>query len=186
VSLTKYPVHPSVSTDVLDFIPSRVLKALVTASENLTRLGIRHAICGGVAVGAYGFVRATKDVDFLTGDEAFVISSGGITMLAPGVGFAVNDIPTDMVGMTRKGHRDGDMRFLEVEIDNPFDLDDMPLISPEGLIAMKLIAFRRKDQLDIIEVLRAGASTIDKCTRYLTTANRPDLVVRLETLKDEP
>jgi hypothetical protein len=171
-------------TAVLDFISPKAVKALRSASANLTRLNIRHAICGGVAVGAYGFVRATRDVDFLAGDEAFVTSEGGITMLAPGVGFAVDGVPTDMVAMTDEGPT-GNMRFLEEELDDPVEFDGMPLISPEGLIAMKLIAFRRKDQLDVVELLKAGATTFEKCLKYLVKAERPDLNARLSQLEAE-
>jgi hypothetical protein len=36
-----------------------------------TELGVPHALIGGLAVGVHGHPRATKDVDFLVGNEAF-------------------------------------------------------------------------------------------------------------------
>ncbi len=62
------PTHlPDLS--LLDgIVAPRVLDALRVASEQLTRVGIRHALVGDLAVGAHGHPRATKDVDFLVGD----------------------------------------------------------------------------------------------------------------------
>src|SRR4051812_7295339 len=43
--------------------------------------GVPPALAGGMAVGAHGSPRTTDDVDFLVGDEAFVIHSGGLVTL---------------------------------------------------------------------------------------------------------
>ncbi len=48
-------------------VADRVLTAMRAASEMLARAGVRHALCGGLAIGAHGYARATKDVDFLVG-----------------------------------------------------------------------------------------------------------------------
>src|SRR5438477_162072 len=61
-----------------DIVAQRVLDALRVASEALTRAGIAHAVIGGLAVGANGYPRATKDVDFLVGDDAFVHHAEGL------------------------------------------------------------------------------------------------------------
>ena len=58
-------------------VAPRVLDAMRSASDELTRLGVRHALVGGLAVGAHGYPRATKGVDFLVGDEAFEHHAGG-------------------------------------------------------------------------------------------------------------
>ncbi|HSN99340.1 MAG TPA: hypothetical protein VLS89_13685, partial [Candidatus Nanopelagicales bacterium] len=62
-------------------VAPRVLDALRAASQQLTRVGIRHALVGGLAVGAHGHPRATKDVDFLVGDEAFAHHGGGLVTI---------------------------------------------------------------------------------------------------------
>ena len=53
-------------------VSDKILRAAHAASSAYTKLGIRHALVGGLAVGAYGYARATKDVDFVVGDEAFI------------------------------------------------------------------------------------------------------------------
>lgn len=48
-------------------------------SEALTSLGVRHALVGGLAVGVHGHPRATKDIDFIVGAEAFATTSPRLT-----------------------------------------------------------------------------------------------------------
>jgi len=55
----------------LSALQPAVRTAAVEASRRLRQLGIRHALIGGIAVGAHGAPRNTTDVDFLVGLEAF-------------------------------------------------------------------------------------------------------------------
>ena len=55
-----------------DTVAPRILDAMRAASARLTELGVRHVLVGGLAVGAWGHPRATKDVaaaDAWTADE---------------------------------------------------------------------------------------------------------------------
>lgn len=52
-------------------VAQRVLDDARRVSATLTRLRVPHALVGGLAVGLHGHPRATKDVDFLVGEEAF-------------------------------------------------------------------------------------------------------------------
>ena len=54
-----------------DIVAPNVLLDALEVSRRLTELGVPHALIGGLAVGVYGHPRATKDVDFLVGPEAF-------------------------------------------------------------------------------------------------------------------
>jgi len=54
-----------------DVVAPHIILDAIESSRRLGELGIPHALIGGVAVGLYGHVRATRDVDFLVGDEAF-------------------------------------------------------------------------------------------------------------------
>src|SRR5215212_4437533 len=74
-----------------------ILDALRTASKRLSGLGIRHALVGGLAVGAHGFPRATKDIDFLVGDEAFEHHEGGVVTMKPGVPIQVGGVLIDLL-----------------------------------------------------------------------------------------
>ncbi len=171
-----YRKHPSVIPNIRDFIAPKIWRAMTDASENLRRLGIRHVICGGVAVSAYGHVRATKDVDFLAGPEVFV-HNGLIVSLAPGVSFAIDGIPTDMLSA------DEHLAFLDHELANPVDLHGLPLISPEGLVAMKLVAGRPQDRIDVKALIALGATTANRMRRYLDAHPAPADAFR-STLSD--
>ena len=46
-------------------------------------------VVGGLAIGANGFPRATRDVDFLVGAEAFEHHADGLVTLRAGVPFQV-------------------------------------------------------------------------------------------------
>lgn len=175
----KYRQHPAISDEILRFIPPQVLRALREASANLTRLHIRHAICGGVAVGAYGHVRATKDVDFLVGDEAFTIH-GKLVSFAPGVTWAIEGVPTDMVPLSPPDVPEQDLRFMETEIDAPYDLAGMPVVSPDALVTMKLVAHRAKDLADIAALIDASATTARDIEKYLRKHTRTDLLFWLK------
>src|SRR6185369_6865442 len=74
-----------------------VLDAMRKASDELTRLGVRHALVGGLAVGAHGYPRATKDVDFLVGDEAFEHHAGGIVTMKPGIPIQIGGVLVDLL-----------------------------------------------------------------------------------------
>jgi len=53
--------------EIFDFLNPRMVAAIRAAHEAYARLGIRHALIGGMAVGVHGHPRATKDIDFLVG-----------------------------------------------------------------------------------------------------------------------
>src|SRR5580704_20745 len=80
-----------------DVVSPRVLDAMRTASSELARLGVRHALVGGLAVGAHGYPRATKGVDFLVGEEAFEHHAGGIVTMKPGVPIQIGGVLVDLL-----------------------------------------------------------------------------------------
>jgi hypothetical protein len=76
-----------------------VISAMRVASEVLTRLEVRHTLVGGLAVGAYGYPRATKVVDFLVGQEAFEHQAGGVVTMKPGVPVQVGGVAIAFVSI---------------------------------------------------------------------------------------
>lgn len=145
-----------------DVVAPRVLAAMEVASEALARAGIRHVVVGGLAVGANGYPRATSDVDFLVGGEAFEHHPGGLVTLRAGVPFQVNGVAVD---------------FLSADASEPFL--DQALSAPPGsfadpplLVYLKLKSPRLKDRADIVELIKAGID-VDACRAFLT-ANAPD------------
>jgi hypothetical protein len=77
-----------------DVVAERVLAAWQAASGALRTAGVRHVVVGGLAVGANGYPRATKDVDFLVGDDAFVHHAGGLVTMNPALPIQVNGVPS--------------------------------------------------------------------------------------------
>ncbi len=142
----------------LDHLRPDVAAAVMTASEELTRLKIRHALIGGVAVGQYGYERATKDVDFLLGDEAYdkglilVFKKPTMPLKVQGVAIDYLAIPDDAV-------------FLEREL-HPPKVGQTDVVGVPALVYMKLLAGRARDKSDVIELVKAGINT-DAIYSYL-------------------
>ena len=69
--IPRRPVNLMDLKEVFQFVAPQVREAAIKSARQLNHLGIRYALAGGLAVGAYGYIRATVDVDFLVGEEAF-------------------------------------------------------------------------------------------------------------------
>ena len=153
--------NPALLTDV---VAPKVLAALKLASEALTLANVRHVVVGGLAVGANGYPRATKDVDFLVGPEAFLRHASGLVTLRPEVPFQVNGIAVDLLS-PEMGED-----FLEATLAAP----PGSMMEAPPLVYMKLKSPRRKDQVDVIELIKGGIDT-KQCREYLV-ANAPSFV----------
>lgn len=138
---------------------AKVLDAMRAAGAQLTRLGVRHWLVGGLAVGAHGHPRATRDVDFLVGDEAFEHHAGGLVTMKPGVPIQVAGVAVD---------------HLSAQTGEGFLTDGLPAASEplavapiEILIYLKLKSPRAKDRADVVELIKAGAN-VESCRRWLS------------------
>jgi hypothetical protein len=162
-------MKPDVSL-LQDVVSPRVLDALRLASAALTNAGVRHVVIGGLAVGANGYPRNTKDVDFLVGAEAFEHHAGGLVTLRAGVPFQVNGVAIDF--LSPEPSED----FLEAILSKPHG----SIIDAEPLVYMKLKASRLRDQVDVVELIKASLD-IDACRSYIE-AHAPELVAQFEKL----
>jgi len=151
-----------------------VQRLLLDAVRVLDDLGIPYAVMGGFAVRAWGIPRPTYDVDL-----AVAVDEAGLEQLLSGLAEAGFDVPDEF----RRGFRDiiADMRKVKVtrfvegsvwEVDlfvaegrffeaamprrRPCPLEGRAVqtLAPEDVIALKLLAYRRKDQLDVEEILK--------------------------------
>jgi hypothetical protein len=159
---------------VYDVVAPSIRAAVEAASREFTRLGVRHVLCGGLAVGAYGHPRATKDVDFLVGDEAFEHHGALVTLRVP---FQVGRVAVDSVSVPEAAP------FLERELESPLLSTGLPLISLGGLIAMKLLAARRQDLADVVNLAKAGADMV--AARSYLKERAPELLERFDSLVAE-
>jgi hypothetical protein len=152
----------------------QILHAMRVASAKLRDSGIRHALVGGLAVGAHGYPRSTRDVDFLVGAEAFKVHGGGLVTINPGVPIAVGDIGVDPISIA-----DGE-EYLDQALDSAMKRDIVPVLPIEPLIYLKMKSLRKKDASDVIELIKQGVDP-DPVVTYLMK-HASDLVEKFAEL----
>lgn len=162
--------------DVFRFVAQPIRDAAIRTANQLKHLGIRHCLVGGLAVGAHGYLRATKDVDFLVGDEAFE-HHGTLITFKSGVPIEVAGIKIDYLSPAALG------KHLDEAFSQSTVSAGLPVIPIEALVFMKLIARRRQDLLDVVELLKVGIDD-RKVTRYLEQF-APELLPAYAELRDE-
>jgi hypothetical protein len=162
--------------EMFRFVAPKVRDAAIQTAQQLNHLGIRCALAGGLAVVAHGYVRATTDVDFLVGEEAFE-RHGTLVAFKTGVPIEVEGVRIDYLSPTSLGPQ------LEEVLDNPPMSAGLPIVPVEVLVYMKLTARRRRDLLDVVELIRVGAD-VDRIRGYLTQYDS-ELVPRFDELVNE-
>ncbi len=158
-------------------VRSEVLEALRGASEQLRKAGIRHALCGGLAVGAWGYPRATKDVNFLVGSEAFVVHGGGFVTLAQGVPITFKGVPVDALSAS------DDESFLAEAPGRAVVRQGVPILPLEALVYMKLKSPRERDRVDVIELVKAGIAP-GPVAEWLSR-HAPEIARRFEAAREQ-
>lgn len=162
--------------EVFRFVAPRVRDAAIKSAAQLNDLGIRYAIAGGLAVGAHGYVRATTDVDFLVGEEAFE-HQGSLVAFKAGVPIEVDGVRIDYLSPVSLGPQ------LEEVLDHPLMTEGLAVVPIQVLIYMKLAAKRRRDMVDVIELVKAGADVTSVREYLIQYAS--DLVPSFEELVSE-
>jgi predicted nucleotidyltransferase len=145
------------------------LKSLVQA---LNDAGVQFAVCGGLCLIIHGFVRATMDIDLLIPSDQIekaleVAKAVGFWIPSGRMPFKPNS-PQQMEIWRVSKAKGPDLLPLDLIIVTPvleavwesrisveFDGITCPIVSREGLIAMKRLAGRRQDLVDI-ERLQSG------------------------------
>jgi hypothetical protein len=162
--------------DTFRFVAPRVRNAAVQTAAQLEQMGVRYALAGGLAVGAHGYIRATTDVDFLVGEEAFE-HHGTLVTFKTGVPIEVEGIRIDYLSPISLGSQ------MEETLDHPPTSEGLAIVPIEVLIYMKLVAKRRKDLVDVIELVKAGAAL--KPVRDYLEKYAGDLVPLFDELVNE-
>jgi hypothetical protein len=148
-----------------DTVAPGILEAMRVASSRLTELGVRHVLVGGLAVGAWGHARATRDVDFLVGDEAFEHQPGGLVTMKYGVPIQVGGVAVDLLSASANHREDA--------IENA-GTSGVPVAPLPVLIYLKLKSPRPKDLVDVMELIRLGIER--DAVRADLVARSPELV----------
>lgn len=162
-------------SELREAVAAQVLVDAIDTSGRLTALGIPHALIGGLAVGLHGHPRATKDADFLVGDAAF-------DRLSPMLVFREE---------LREVVRVGVIDLMPLPPNHPELAEDLglsvagaiPVIRPEGLVLLKLLANRPQDRADVSALLERGMS-VAAVTAYLRRF-AADLVPRFAEIVSE-
>ncbi len=174
--IPRWPVNHMDIKETFRFVAPTVRDAAIKTAAQLRQLGIRYALAGGLAVGAHGYIRATTDVDFLVGEEAFE-HHGSLVAFKPGVPIEVDGIRIDYLSPAAFGAQ------MEAVLDHPPLSEGLAIVPIEALIYLKLAARRRKDMVDVIELVKAGAD-VPRVRDYLKQY-ASDLLPLFEELSNE-
>jgi len=164
-------------------VDPKLWEAARIVSTRLELEHIPHALIGGLAVSHYGYPRATRDVDLLIAPEGMRILTGRPTT----IGF------TELEGDVEIDYMITDdwEPFLESAIEAAKIGDEqVPVIPLGALVYLKLASPRRKDHLDVVELIRGGIR-VGEVKKYLEreTTGDPDIVAEFDLCvreADEP
>ena len=143
-------------------------ETLARVGRILRDAGIPFAVVGGFAVIEHGYERFTKNVDVLVyaNDLIQAMSAlraagfrGGRTPIGARLRDEQTNVDVDLLGTAFQG----DERALARSARGRRLL---PVVSVEHLILMKVESARSRDEADVVELLKAGASTA-AVARYL-------------------
>ena len=158
-----------------EVVHQNIEEAARVASKTLTELGVRHVLVGGHGVSAYiADPRATKDVDFLVGPEAWPTKGMVVSPIA-GLPFMVGKVDIDNILAPHEAPR------LDEALARPLESEGIPVAPPEVLVAMKLIAGRPRDRADVDALLEVV--DIDKVRAYVAE-HAPGYVEDFDAAKD--
>lgn len=124
---------------------------------------------GGLAVGANGYPRTTRNVDFLVGDEAFNHHAGGLVTMNAAIPIEVNGVAIDYLSV-----RPGEDHLAAALAKSG------TIIDAARLVYMKIKASRLQDRADVAGLVKAGLD-VDACRAYLAT-NAAALVISFDEL----
>lgn len=179
INAPKSPILSATFRNLIDSsLNPQVIDAVREVTRSLQASGVRHAVLGAIAIGVYGWPRATKDVDVLLGDEAWHKDiGGGLTPLVDlpekVLGIGIDYLPLDVAGP-----------FLEAGVAAPFWTEGVPIAPPEVVVCTKLIRLAMRDGADIVEILKVGLIDRAAILAYLTE-HTPMLVRRWNELCEQ-
>ena len=150
----------------LKYMNETALAAAKVVSAVLAERGVRHALCGGLAVEFHGYHRMTDNVNFAVGEQAFENHSDGMVTLK---------VPIVRVG-------DIAVTFIKAEFEiSIHDMDGLPVVTLPPLIVMKLRAGRQRDIADLAELVKCDAVYLEQARGHSITIPE-DLCERWETV----
>lgn len=151
-----------------EVVSPTLLRRAAETSRLLRKLEVPHALVGGLAVGLHGHLRATRDVDFMVGEEAFS-STNPFLVYRDELKELARVGETDIMSIPERYPCLQEELRLEV---------DVPVISLRGLVLTKLDANRARDREDVRVLLTRSPGQLRIVRDYLQE-QAPELVTRL-------
>lgn len=134
-------------------LTENIVEVMQKVDRILTTNKIPHLLIGGIAVGNYDQPRTTKDVDFLVLPQDFnriqvLFPSSGILSMPERDGFysIVDEVEVDFIGTLD----DNENKLLG----NKEKYIDVPILSRNHLIFMKLKSRRSSDNNDVVQICK--------------------------------
>ncbi len=146
--------------------PEQIDVALAEIATLAAEQGVEAALIGGVALALYGSDRFTSDVDFVAAEaldalpEEQPLSFGGYLSRTP------SGVPVDWV--IRNDAADFVALYKEA-LAKAAKMPDVPVrvVTPEYLAAMKLVAGRGKDDVDLDMMITEGMVDIEAAQKII-------------------
>jgi len=175
----------------------KVRERLDRACRALNSADVPYAVIGGNAVAAWvatrdeGAVRNTRDVDILLDQK----DSDAATIALEAVGFhrvmtmgttmfldGEDGKPSEAVHVIWAGQKVKDSYPVAApKVGQSREIEQKKIVELESLLVMKLVSFRRKDQVHVLDMI--GVGLIDETW---TTKFDPPLSERLQELLEDP
>ena len=194
-SINPYPFQPTWERQ--NMIEDRVRIRRERAVAAFRAIGLPYAVIGGHAVGNWvsrvdeSLVRSTRDVDVMIRRDGLnalisaMVSYGWFHTQTSGVDLFLdgeNDKPSEGIHLLFANEKVRPNDPMPIPpIDDAEETEQFRVVSLEGLVRMKLIAFRRKDQVHLLDLI--GVKLIDDTwpSKY-----PPPLDERLKELLADP
>lgn len=125
--------------------------------------GVRVALAGGVALQRYGSRRFTADVDFVADRAVSIIRPETRLTFGGYGGHTAQGVPVDLI-MRSDGYAD---LYAEALQHARRDTDGVLVIPAEYLAAMKLVARRDKDDVDLETLVVGRMFDVKKAARII-------------------
>jgi hypothetical protein len=133
-------------------------EVLRTFSEFFEREGIRYSLAGGLALLAWGHARTTNDVDFVVE----LTNAGRVQTFAESLGYETTHASSGFSNHRHPSHALGNVDFIYVSGDTaeqvfggatrrPTVGVELPVMRPEHLIAMKVVAMKNRAMRVLID-----------------------------------
>jgi hypothetical protein len=138
--------------------------AVAEVGDLAASAGARILLVGGVALNHYGSDRFTADVDFVADQPIAALPAESPLSFGGYQSHTSQGVAVDLI------LRDDDFTAIyEEALLHPRRLAGVPVpvVSPEYLVLMKMVARRPKDELDLETLLGLGVVDIDKTRRMV-------------------